>query len=144
MTELNNNCLVTLKSRQIMLGDEDTSVIKVPALRTEKNGKTYIYYTVFYDDDNQIANKETVKIVSDDCVELLRSGLLKSKMVFKKGETTSSVYASPAGQMMMSITTDELDIEQSEKKLVINMKYKIALDNDADILIYFKLTSESN
>ena len=144
MTELNNNCLVTLESRQIMLGDEDTSVIKVPALRTEKNGKTYIYYTVFYDDDNQIANKETVKIVSDDCVELLRSGLLKSKMVFKKGETTSSVYASPAGQMMMSITTDELDIEQSEKKLVINMKYKIALDNDADILIYFKLTSESN
>ncbi len=144
MTELNNNCLVTLESRQIMLGDEDTSVINVPALRTEKNGKTYIYYTVFYDDDNQIANKETVKIASDDCVELLRSGLLKSKMVFKKGETTSSVYASPAGQMMMSITTDELDIQKSEKKLVINMKYKIALDNDADILIYFKLTSESN
>ena len=144
MTELNNNCLVTLESRQIMLGDEDTSVINVPALRTEKNGKTYIYYTVFYDDDNQMANKETVKIVSDDCVELIRSGLLKSKMVFKKGETTSSIYSSPAGQMMMSITTEELDIEKNEKKLIINMKYKIALDNDVDILIYFKMTSESN
>ena len=143
MPQINNNCIVTLESRQIMLGDEEVTSISVPASKTKRNGKTYISYTVYYDDAEEWENKEILKIVSNDCIELIRQGFLKAKMVFKKGETAVCDYTSPAGKMILSVDTLDLAINDSPQLTQIDLKYKIELDSDAEILVYFKFTAQS-
>ena len=110
MPEFENNCIVTLDSRQVMQGQEDSTVTTVPAFRTERNGHTYIYYTVYYDDNRECKNKEFIKIVDNKTVEIVRTGLLKAKMLFKENESTVTDYSSPAGQLTMCIDTKKLDI----------------------------------
>ena len=144
MPELTPNCTVTFESRQIMQGEEEKSVISVPAYRTNKNGIEYIYYTVYYDSENECENREIVKIKNENCIELIRNGFLKSKMTFIQNETTVTDYQSPAGHLYISITTENLKTVITDDKITINMKYKINLDDDVEVLIYFKFTADSN
>lgn len=142
MSELKSNVIVTFESRQISNGEEERTTITVPGYKTEKNGQTYIYYSVYYDEDRKYENKELVKIKSTDSIEIMRTGLLKSKMVFKTGETTVTDYQTPAGHLFISILTEKVDIDITDTSVKFNMNYRITLDDDADILVYFKFSAD--
>ena len=144
MPDIKNNCIVTIKSRQVMLGEEETSDIIVPGFKTVRNGKTYISYTVYYDEDRECKNKETVKILSSDTVELIRHGFFNSKMLFKKGESCVCDYSSHMVHTMLTIDTLDVSVKESEGLTEIYLEYKIDMDTDAAISIFFTLTAENS
>lgn len=80
-------------------GSEPIEVI-VPASYYEKNGKHYVIYDELVEGiPGTIKNK--VRILDDQKVEIIKSGITNTHMVFEKDKINMTQYETPYGEMMI-------------------------------------------
>ncbi|ATD55946.1 DUF1934 domain-containing protein [Clostridium chauvoei] len=75
----------------------------------------------------------TLKILGDSFV-LERQGNVSTKMDFKKGETSVSLYNTPYGMMDLQIHTDYLEIDMDENGGDLIAKYSMAISGQEPIM----------
>ena len=102
----------------------------VPGQYFLKNGKHYILYEEIEESDLGVT-KNTLKVTGDYRVEMKKSGVLTSYMVFEKGKKYVSSYKTPYGQMQIGTDTKELTIISEEEKIRIFVRYTLEAEDEA-------------
>lgn len=101
--------------------DEKIEVI-VPGQYFLKNGKHYILYEEVEESGLGVI-KNTLKVTGTSRVEMKKSGVLNSHMIFEKGTKHVTSYRTPYGQMQIGTDTKELSVREEEERLRIQVKY---------------------
>ena len=113
-------------------GSEPIEVI-VPASYYEKNGKHYVIYDELVEGiPGTIKNK--VRILDDQKVEIIKSGITNTHMVFEKDKINMTQYETPYGEMM---------IGEQDEKITVHVNYALDINGDpvADCNIDIKITA---
>lgn len=92
-----------------------------------KNGKHYIIYDEISEDSPKDVTKCTVKI-SKDRIELIKNGYNHVHMNFELKRNNYSCYSTPFGDLMMGITTTSIDLLESDKQILANLQYELAIN----------------
>ena len=68
-------------------------------------------------------------IVNEDAVELTRTGMVESRMLFERGKRNSSLYETPWGTMMVDVATTRLAHRLNEQGGVMEIGFTIAVNH---------------
>ena len=68
-------------------------------------------------------------IVHPDAVELTRTGMVESRMLFQRGKRNSSLYETPWGTMMVDVSTTQLAHRLGERGGVMEIGFTIAVNH---------------
>ena len=112
-------------------GNEPIEVI-APANYYEKNGKHYVIYDELVEGiPGTIKNK--VRIMDDRKVEIIKSGITNTHMVFE----------TPYGEMMIGVFTKDIRFEEQDEKITVHVNYALDINGDpvADCNIDIKITA---
>lgn len=130
---MTQDVLVTISGLHVMEavdvdGEENAPIeIITPAKYFEKNGKEYILYEEVVEGfSGTIKNK--VKITGDSMLEIIKTGVTNSHMVFENGKSNVTFYDTPYGRMHVEIHTRSLDIKKSEDMIDIDVDYTLDIN----------------
>jgi uncharacterized beta-barrel protein YwiB (DUF1934 family) len=73
---------------------------------------------------------KTVLIINDSHLEIIRTGNIRSKMIFKEKYRDNFVYRMNEGAMSMSLETDELSVGRQENQIDIYIRYRLEIAGD--------------
>lgn len=125
-------------------GDDAIEVV-TPANYYCRNGKHYIIYDEVVEGmSGTIKNK--IKITGTDLVEIMRSGLSSSHMVFEKNKKNLTYYRTPFGQMLVGVNTRNMQVDVDEDKINVQVDYELDVNHEpmADCKIKMNIMSKDN
>ena len=125
-------------------GDEPIEVV-TPASYYCRNGKHYIIYDeVMEGMAGTIRNK--IKITGDASVEIMKSGVSGTHMVFEKNKKNLTYYKTQYGQMLIGINTKNMKVSVSEDNIDVLVDYELDVNHEplADCKIRMNITSKNS
>ena len=126
---------------------EDAEAIEVitPANYYFRNQKHYIVYDEAVEGTTEVI-KNRIKITGTDCVEIMKSGLSNSHMVFERNKKNETFYRTPYGQMLVGVNTKNMEINVSENNIDILIDYQLDVNHEpmADCKIKMNITSKNS
>ena len=132
---MTQDVLVTISGLHVMeavdVNSEENEPIEIisPGKYYEKNGKHYILYDeVMEGFSGMIKNK--VKITGNSKLEIIKSGLTSSHMVFENGKSNVTFYETPFGRMHVEMHTRYLDILIKEDVIDIDVDYALDINGE--------------
>lgn len=109
-------------------GDDAIEVV-TPASYYCRNGKHYIIYDeVLEGMGGTIKNK--IKITGNDSVEIMKSGVSNSHMVFEKNKKNLTYYSTPYGQMLIGVNTKNMEIDVRDDKINVQVDYELDVNHE--------------
>ena len=111
--------------------EDDNEPIEVitPAAYYLKNNKHYIIYEEVVEGmPGSIKNK--IRISGEDQLEILKSGLSGTHMVFEKDKIHMTPYETPYGELLLGIYTKDLKVEESDNRINIRINYELDINGD--------------
>ena len=124
---------------------EDAIEVVTPANYYCRNGKHYIIYDeVLEGMAGTIKNK--IKITGEDSVEIMKSGLSSSHMIFERNKKNLTYYRTPYGQMLVGINTRNLEISVDDDNFDVLVDYELDVNHEplADCKIKMNIMSKEN
>lgn len=103
--------------------ETETIEVVVPGNYYLKNGKKYILYEEI-EEDGRIT-KNQVKVFEDGHVEISKSGVLNTQMIFETGKRNQSNYQTPFGVLPVALDTRVIDVAESEHKFCVEIDYSL-------------------
>lgn len=126
---------------------EEAEAIEVitPANYYFRNQKHYIVYDEAVEGTTEVI-KNRIKITGTDCVEIMKSGLSNSHMVFERNKKNETFYRTPYGQMLVGVNTKNIEINVSENNIDILIDYQLDVNHEpmADCKIKMNITSKNS
>lgn len=106
------------------VNNEENEPIEViaPAKYFEKNGKHYILYDELVEGFSGVI-KNKVKITGDSKLEIIKTGITNSHMVFETGKSNVTYYDTPYGKMHVEVHTRNLEIKVEEELISVDVDY---------------------
>ena len=123
--------------------DDDEIEVVTPASYYCRNGKNYIIYDeVMEGMPGTIKNK--IKISGQDSLEIMKTGMSNSHMVFEKNKKNLTYYRTPYGQMLVGVNTRDMQISVKEDKIDVLVSYELDVNHEplADCKIRMNITSK--
>ena len=103
--------------------------IVTPALYYKKNNKHYIVYDEPVEGTSEVI-KNKIKITDNKVIEIMKTGVSNSHMIFEKHKKNLSFYQTPYGEMTLEVDTSEMDIKESENKMLITLGYQLDVNHE--------------
>ncbi len=127
-------------------GEQENEAIEVvnPANYYFKNGKHYVLYDEVVEGiPGTIKNK--IKITGEDTVEIVKTGVSNSHMIFQKNRKNLTYYKTPYGQMLVGVNTKNMEVSVTEKNIDILVEYELDVNHEpmADSTIRMNITSKT-
>lgn len=125
-------------------GDDAIEVV-TPAAYYWRNGRHYIIYDeVVEGTPGTIKNK--IKITGDSVVEIMKSGLSSTHMVFEKNRKNLTYYQTPYGQMLVGMNTRNMEISVSDDEIEVKVDYELDVNYEplADCKIRMNIVSKDS
>ena len=90
--------------------------------------------------------KNRIKINGDECVEIVKSGLSNSHMIFEKNKKNQTFYKTPYGQMLIGVNTRHLQVDFEEDKIAVRIDYELDVNHEpmADCKIRMNIVSKDS
>ncbi|MDO4633756.1 MAG: DUF1934 domain-containing protein [Eubacteriales bacterium] len=123
---MTKDVLVSVRGMHQMTEDEDELELISPGRYLNKGGRHYIHYEEAVEGE-QGTIRNLIK-GDERKLEVVKSGLLNSSMVFEAGKKNLSCYQTPFGDMMVGVTTKEIRITEEEEHLSIRIQYALELN----------------
>ncbi len=109
-------------------GNESIETI-TPALYYNKNEKHYILYSEIAEGETR-ETKNKIKISKDGSVEVMKSGVSNTHMIFRQNEKNLTYYQTPFGQLLVGVNTKKLDVKEEEEKIEVNIEYELEVNHE--------------
>lgn len=124
----------------VSVNEDEAIEVIVPGTYYFKNGKHYVLYEE-YEESGKVT-KNQMKISGDDHVEIRKSGVLSTYMVFETGTCHPAAYQTPFGQVQVAMDTRAIEIEEEETYIGIGIDYCLEVNGDplADSRIDIRIT----
>lgn len=112
-------------------GDLTDGPIEVvtPAHYFCKNGKHYILYDEVAEGIPGVT-KNKIKITGDQKIEIMKTGITTTHMVFEKEKEHLTHYKTPFGQLMMGIHTKHMEVVEEEEKIYVEIQYNLDVNEE--------------
>ncbi|MCF2554295.1 DUF1934 domain-containing protein [Faecalicatena contorta] len=115
----------------IMESAEENEAIEVitPATYYFKNGKHYVLYDEVVEGiPGTIKNR--IKIQEGKMLEITKSGITNSQMVFEKDKINVTQYATPYGEITVGTYTRDLRVDVSEGNIDVYVSYSLDVERE--------------
>ncbi|MDD3402111.1 MAG: DUF1934 domain-containing protein [Hespellia sp.] len=109
--------------------DEDAIEIITAANYFLKNGKHYVLYDELVEGMPGVI-KNKIKINDDQTIEIIKTGITNSHMIFDREKNCQTYYQTPMGQMLVGVNTKQLDIDITEEKIRIRIDYELDINHE--------------
>ncbi len=110
--------------------EENESIETItPALYYNKNEKHYILYSEVLEGETR-ETKNKIKISKDGSVEVIKSGVSNTHMIFKQNEKNLTYYQTPFGQLLVGVNTKKLDVKEEEEKIEVHIEYELEVNHE--------------
>ncbi len=119
---------IVINGERIMDGQREAVDMSAPGDFYRRDGKCYLLYEETTEDRHTA--RSLVK-VSPDRLEIIKTGEIKSHMVFCRGERTETVYGAFAGQLTIGIHTRRLEIREREEELKVLVEYSMEMNGQS-------------
>ena len=73
--------------------------------------------------------KNTIK-VGEDVIDVIKHGLSSVHMVFEKDKKRIASYTTPMGEMMVGLSTKDIQVEEEEDALKVQVSYSLDINYD--------------
>lgn len=123
---MTKDVLVSISGAHMVNGESDDVSVITAGTYYLKNGKHYILYDELIEGVEE-AVRNTIK-VGDNTVEIIKNGSVRSHMIFEQEKTNICCYAMPFGQMMVGVNTDDIVIEESPDRLLVEIEYSLEVN----------------
>lgn len=111
--------------------DEENVPIEVitPATYYLKNGKHYVLYDEMV--EGMLGSiKNTIKITGDNKLEMKKTGIANTNMVFEKEKINVTQYNTPYGAMMVGVYTKDMKVDVEEDNINVSIAYALDVDSE--------------
>lgn len=134
----------TLTEEEVEEGDEPIEVI-TPATYYFKNGKHYVLYDELVEGFLGTI-KNTIRITGDSKLEMKKSGITNTNMVFEKEKINVTPYDTPYGEMMVGVYTKDMKVNVEERNIDVSVAYALDVNNEkvADCNIVMNIRANGN
>lgn len=144
---MTKNVLVTISGLHYdaFPGQEDENEpieVITPATYYNKNGKHYIIYDEVVEGmPGTIKNK--IKITGDGLLEIMKSGISNTHMVFEKDKINMTEYETPYGELMVGVYTNSMTVDVKEHEINVEVGYALDINSEkvADCNIVMNIRS---
>ena len=111
---MTKDVLVSVRGAHIADGETNNLEVITAGSYYFKNGKHYIIYDEIVEGvSDTIKNK--IKISGTDSLEIMKSGLSNTHMIFEKNKKNLTYYKTLYGQMLVGLNTRNMEIEVSDE-----------------------------
>lgn len=110
---------------------EENAPIEVitPATYYLKNGKHYVLYDELVEGmPGRIKN--TIKITGDSLLEMKKSGITNTNMIFEKEKINVTQYDTPYGEMMLGVYTKDMKVDVTEDNIDVSIAYALDVNSE--------------
>lgn len=113
-----------------LTAEEDEAIeVVTPATYFCKNGKHYVIYDELVEGiSGTIKNK--IKITGTNSVEIMKTGISNSHMVFEKNKKNRTYYQTPFGQMLIGVNTKEMEVNVTENNIDVSVDYELDVNHE--------------
>ncbi len=149
--KMTKNVLLTISGLQDMdldqpeADDDEPIEVITPASYYLKNGKHYVLYE---EPVEGMAGsvKSRIRFTEDGEMEVTRSGLTNTRMIFEKDKIHMSQYQTPYGEMMVGIYTTDMQVDVREEDIDVSVDYALDINSekvaDCSLVMNIKATQE--
>ena len=130
---------------EAMESARDAIEVVTPASYYCKGGKHYIIYDeVLEGMAGTIKNR--IKITGTDSVEIVKSGLSSSHMIFEKNRKNLTYYRTPYGQMLVGVNTRNMEVSVEDDRINVQVDYELDVNHEplADCKIRMDIVSKNS
>ena len=123
----------------------DAIEVVTPASYYCRGGKHYILYDeVMEGMPGTIKNR--IKITGTDSVEIVKSGLSSSHMIFEKNRKNLTYYRTPYGQMLVGVNTRNMEVSVEDDRINVQVDYELDVNHEplADCKIRLDIVSKNS
>ena len=124
---------------------QDAIEVVTPASYYCRGGKHYILYDeVMEGMPGTIKNR--IKITGTDSVEIVKSGLSSSHMIFEKNRKNLTYYRTPYGQMLVGVNTRNMEVSVEDDRINVQVDYELDVNHEplADCKIRLDIVSKNS
>ena len=124
---------------------QDAIEVVTPASYYCMGGKHYILYDeVMEGMPGTIKNR--IKITGTDSVEIVKSGLSSSHMIFEKNRKNLTYYRTPYGQMLVGVNTRNMEVSVEDDRINVQVDYELDVNHEplADCKIRLDIVSKNS
>ena len=138
---MDKDVIVSINGVQMADGEQQDVELITRGSYFYKNGKHYVVYEEAYEDEAQKAHN-TMKI-ADGSLELIKTGLINTRMVFCRGRKNESSYQTPFGMMVVGIEAKEVLLKEEADVLTIDILYALDINYEhvSDCTMNIRITS---
>ena len=124
---------VSVSIKGIQYAEEDAQPIEIICsghLVEEKDETVVVYEEIIPSETDDTAEmvRNTIKL-QDHHVEVIKRGPQGTHLVFEKDMSHTTYYTTPFGELMVTMTTDKLDIARSEDQIDVMASYDLDINN---------------
>ena len=123
---MTRDVLITISGIQLADGDSNEVEMITAGDYFQKNGSHYILYDEVMEGQNDII-KNTIKIRPEG-LDIIKRGSSSVHMTFEKDKNNLSCYATPFGEMMIGINTNDILIAEDEDSLKVRVSYSLDIN----------------
>lgn len=123
---MTRDVLISIRGAQIQEADQEQVELITTGDYFLKNGKHYILYEEVPEGSEEII-KNTIKVLPDS-MNITKRGAISTNMSFEKNQKNMTRYATPFGDMMVGIHTNEILVEEEEELLQITVDYSLDIN----------------
>ena len=112
------------------VGADENEPIRVitPATYYYKNNKHYVIYDEVVEGmPGMIKNK--VRIANDK-LEIMKSGLSNTHMIFEKDKINITQYETPYGDLLVGTHTKDIEVDVTEEKIHVHVNYALDVNSE--------------
>ena len=124
---------------------QDAIEVVTPASYYCRGGKHYILYDEVMEGMPGTI-KNTIKITGTDSVEIVKSGLSSSHMIFEKNRKNLTYYRTPYGQMLVGVNTRNMEVSVEDDRINVQVDYELDVNHEplADCKIRLDIVSKNS
>ncbi|MGN1378036.1 MAG: DUF1934 domain-containing protein [Dorea sp.] len=100
-----------------------------PAAYYLKNGKHYVLYDEVVEGIPGVI-KNKVRITGEEKLEIIKSGLTNTHMIFEKDKIHMTEYETPYGELMMGVHTKEMRVDVQESLIEVRVNYALDINSE--------------
>ena len=111
-----------------------------PAKYYLKNGKHYILYDEVVEGMPGVV-KNKIKITGGKVLEIIKTGMTQSHMIFEEGKSNVTIYETPYGQFHLNMHTSVLEILELDEEISIKVEYELDMNHEkvADATVFMSI-----
>lgn len=134
-----HNSVYDERNEGVSEGEGPIEII-TPATYYYKNGKHYVIFEEMVEGFSDVVRNK-IRITENEKLEIMKSGITDTNMIFEKDRINMTPYKTPYGEMLVGTHTYRMDTEVQEKEIRVQTEYALDINGEkaADCEIQIKI-----